>query len=89
MDVQSLWREAVIFAGESWETGRLIAMPDSRWDPALQKRVSVESRHSSIGTKFPRSRTSAPWVPVPSGSEKVGAVPQKVPSLFIQPASIY
>lgn len=40
MDMQSLWREAVIFAGESQETGHLILMSESKWTPAPQKHVS-------------------------------------------------
>ena len=40
MDMQSLWGEAGVFAGESWEIGRLTPLPESRWDPALLKHVS-------------------------------------------------
>lgn len=48
--MQSLWREAVVFTGESWETRHLIPFPESRWDPALQKHVSLGTQPSTIGS---------------------------------------
>lgn len=45
--MQSLWKEAVIFAGESQEAGCLIRAPESRWDPAMQKCVA-QGAHCSI-----------------------------------------
>lgn len=48
--MQSLWREAVIFAGESQAAKCLIPIPGSRWDPALRKHISHGTQCSIIGS---------------------------------------